>query len=63
MKFGSDSMKMTTTADTDRRRLFGQPSWLSFVGQNPYSNSNESLVEAINIIIIMKFGRNLIKND
>ena len=50
---------MTTTADIDRWRPFCQPSWLSDVRQNPYSNLNERLMEAIHI----KFGRNLIKND
>ena len=52
MKFGrnpikNDYVRVTTTADTDRRWPFCQPSWLSFVRQNPYSNLNESLRKAI----------------
>ena len=45
------------TADIDRLRPFCWPSWLSDVGQNPYSNLNERLMA------YAKFGRNLIKND
>ena len=40
---------MTTTADIDRWRQLCRPSWLSDVGQNPYSNLNERLIEAIHI--------------
>ena len=51
MKFGrnpikNDRVRVTTTADIDRWR----PSWLSDVGQNPYLNLNEKLMEAIHII-------------
>ena len=64
-KFGrnlikNDYVRVTTTADIDRWRPFCQPSWLSDVGQNPYSNLNERMMEAIHML---KFGRNLIKND
>ena len=38
---------MTTTADIDRWRPFCWPSWLSDVGQDPYSNLNKRLMEAI----------------
>ena len=37
------------TADIERWRPFCQPSWLSYVGQNPYSNLNERLMETIHI--------------
>ena len=33
----------------DRRRPFYRPSWLSFIEQNPFSNLNDSLTEAIHI--------------
>ena len=54
MKFGrnpikNDWVRVTTTADIDRWRPFCRPSWLSDVGQNPYSNLNERLMEAIHI--------------
>ena len=57
MKFGrnpikNDWIRVTTTADIDspdRWRPFCRPSWLSDVGQNPYSNLNERLMEAIHI--------------
>ena len=32
---------------TDRQWPFCWPSWLSFVGQSPYPNLNESLMETI----------------
>ena len=38
-----------TQVQTDRWRPFCWPSWLSLDGQNPYSNLNESLMEAIHI--------------
>ena len=55
MKFGrnlikNDWVRVTTTADIDRWRPFCRPSWLWDVGQNPYSNLNERLVEAIHIL-------------
>ena len=34
---------------TCRRWPFCRPPWLSFVGQNPYSNLNKSSIEAIHI--------------
>ena len=37
---------MTTTVDIDR----WPPSWLSDVGQNPYFNLNERMIEAIHIL-------------
>ena len=51
MKFGSnliknDWVRVTMTADIDRWWPFCRQSWLSDVGQNPYSNLNERLVEA-----------------
>ena len=54
MKFGrnltkSDCVRVTTTADIDIWRPFCRPSWLSDVGQNPYSNLNVRLKEAIHI--------------
>ena len=54
MKFGknliiNDWVRVTTTADIDRRRPLCRPSWLSDVGQNPYSNLNERLMEAIHV--------------
>ena len=55
---------------TDRRHPFCQPSWLSFVKLNLYSNLNKNLMEANSNLneslmkaIDMKFERNLIKND
>ena len=62
MKFGRHQMKndyvrVTTTADTDRRRPFCQPSCLSIVRHNPYSN----LFDESNPY--MKFEKNPIKND
>ena len=54
MKFGRDLIKndcvrVTMTADFDRWLPFRRPSWVSDVGQNPYSNLNERLLEAIHI--------------
>ena len=43
----NDLVRVTTTVDTDKRQQFCRPSWLSFVGQNPYSNL--SFMEAIHI--------------
>ena len=40
---------MTTTQNTDRRRPFCRPSWLSIVWQNLYPNFNKSLMKAIHI--------------
>ena len=40
---------MTTKADIDRWLPFGRQPWLSHVRQNPYSNLNQSLMEAIHI--------------
>ena len=51
---------MTTTADIDRRRPLCWPSWLSDIGQNPYSNWNERLMEEIHIWNLAKYP---IKND
>ena len=53
-KFGRNQIKnnwvrVTTTANIDGWRPFCRPSWLSDVGQNPYSNLNEKLIEAIHI--------------
>ena len=45
----NDWVRVTTTADVDRWRPFCRPSWLSAVGQNPFSNLNERLVKAIHI--------------
>ena len=61
MKFGrnlikSNVVRVTTTAAIDRWR----PSWLSDVGQNPYSNLNKRLTKSNPY---MKFGKNPIKND
>ena len=46
--------RLTTTADTNKRRPFCLPSWLSFVEQNPYSNLKENLMDAIHIYEIWK---------
>ena len=54
MKFGrnlikNDWVRVTTTVDIDIWRPFCRPSWLLDVQQNPYSNFNERLMEAIHI--------------
>ena len=54
MKFGrnlikNDWARVTKTADIDRWRPFCRPSWSSDVGQSPYSNLIERLMEAIHI--------------
>ena len=54
MNFGknlikNDCVRVTTIADIDRWRPFCRPSWLSDVGQNPYSNLNDRLLKAIHI--------------
>ena len=45
----NDKIRVTTTADTDRRRPFCRPSWLFFFGHNTYSNLSESLMDAVHI--------------
>ena len=44
-----NSVRVTTIANTDRLRPFCQPFWLSIVWYCPYSNLNESLMEAVQI--------------
>ena len=54
IKFGrnpikNDWVRVTTTANIDSWWPFCLPSWLSDVRQNPYSNLNKRLMEAIHI--------------
>ena len=45
----NEKVRVTTTADIDRRRPFCRQSWLSDVRQNLYCNLNEKLMEAIHM--------------
>ena len=45
----NDKVRVTTPANKDLRQPFCRPSWLSIVGQNPYSNLNERLMDATHI--------------
>ena len=52
---------MTKKVDIDRWQPFCRPSWLSDVGQNPYSNLNELEQKDDGSNSYIKFGRNPIK--
>ena len=70
-----ETTKKHPQKQTDRQWPFCRPSWLSFMGQNPYSNWNQSLIvrQTKHIFEIepefdgsnpnTKYGRNQVIND